>query len=167
MFSSLPHMSNCRYFEQEWIVIQYIAFADANVWNVSVKLPITELELKIAIILLLTYCASNIQYCIQKYRPYNYAYSFVLLQLEFKQQHWAICSTGTSRIVWFNSSRDVKKTLLCYVNVGVTSRLAPSQRETALLCNNVSHWLGANLDVTPTVTKHIRDAFYWRWLIYT
>ena len=109
MFSSFPHMLNCRYFEQEWIVIQYIAFADANVWNVSVKLPITELELKIAIILLLTYCASNIQYCIQKYRPYNYAYSFVLLQLEFKQQHWAICSTGSWSVVWFNSSSDVKK----------------------------------------------------------
>ena len=26
------------------------------------------------------------------------------------------------------------------------SRFAPSQRETALLCNDVSHWLGANLE---------------------
>ena len=29
---------------------------------------------------------------------------------------------------------------------GADSRLAPSQWETALLCNDVSHWLGANLD---------------------
>ena len=26
------------------------------------------------------------------------------------------------------------------------SRIAPSQRETALLCNDVSHWLGASLE---------------------
>ena len=26
------------------------------------------------------------------------------------------------------------------------SRVPPSQRETALLCNDVSHWLGANLE---------------------
>ena len=26
------------------------------------------------------------------------------------------------------------------------SRFAPSQWETALLCNDVSHWLGANLE---------------------
>ena len=29
---------------------------------------------------------------------------------------------------------------------GADSRFAPSQWETALLCNNVSHWLGANLE---------------------
>ena len=28
------------------------------------------------------------------------------------------------------------------------SRFAPSQWETALLCNDVSHWLGANLEST-------------------
>ena len=33
----------------------------------------------------------------------------------------------------------------------VDSRFAPSQWETALLCNDVSHWLGANLESTQLV----------------
>ena len=35
------------------------------------------------------------------------------------------------------------------------SRLAPSQRETALLCNDVSHWLGANLESLLFLHRYI------------
>ena len=37
------------------------------------------------------------------------------------------------------------------------SRFAPSQWETALLCNDVSHWLGANLETAPSsdLTKYL------------
>ena len=48
-----------------------------------------------------------------------------------------------------------KNTIFCYiaeathcktcVNCRADSRFAPSQWETALLCNDVSHWLGASL----------------------
>ena len=36
----------------------------------------------------------------------------------------------------------------CCNRFRVDSRFAPSQWETALLCNDVSHWLGANLEST-------------------
>ena len=35
------------------------------------------------------------------------------------------------------------------------SRLAPSQWETALLCNDVSHWLGANLESSLVVEEPV------------
>ena len=34
------------------------------------------------------------------------------------------------------------------------SRFVPSQGETALLCNDVSHWLGANLESTLYLEQH-------------
>ena len=37
------------------------------------------------------------------------------------------------------------------------SRFAPSQWETALLCNDVSHWLGASLESALSIYKHWRD----------
>ena len=37
-------------------------------------------------------------------------------------------------------------------NIRVDSRFAPSQWETALLCNDVSPWLGANLESTLNMT---------------
>ena len=44
----------------------------------------------------------------------------------------------------------VKSIFKCAVNqkpaFRADSRLAPSQRETALLCNDVSHWLGVSLE---------------------
>ena len=36
---------------------------------------------------------------------------------------------------------------VCHSNIRTDSRFAPSQWETTLLCNNVSHWLGASLDL--------------------
>ena len=38
--------------------------------------------------------------------------------------------------------------LCCWTFFRADSRLAPSQQETALLCNDVSHWLGTNLEST-------------------
>ena len=46
------------------------------------------------------------------------------------------------------------------------SRFAPSQRETALLCNDVSHWLGASLESALILgwRQPMRDGvtLYWR-----
>ena len=42
-------------------------------------------------------------------------------------------------------SRDYNVLLITLYISRVDSRFAPSQWETALLCNDVSHWLGANL----------------------
>ena len=39
-------------------------------------------------------------------------------------------------------------------------RFEPSQWETALLCNDVSHWLGANLESAPI--QHDQDYFFRR-----
>ena len=39
------------------------------------------------------------------------------------------------------------------IHVRVDSRFVLSQRETVLLCNDVSHWLGANLESTLCVIK--------------
>ena len=60
------------------------------------------------------------------------------------------------------------KNLICqrilHVDYRAESRFAPSQRKTVLLCSDVSHWLGANLESTlglktkssPTVEqKHV------------
>ena len=47
------------------------------------------------------------------------------------------------------------KTLICVTQhlwVGADSRFAPSQWETVLLCNNVSHWWGASLEAALWVT---------------
>ena len=51
--------------------------------------------------------------------------------------------------------------------VRADSRFAPSQRETALLCNDVSYWLGANLEsaliMTSTLTAYSAiQALWWR-----
>ena len=43
------------------------------------------------------------------------------------------------------------------------SRFAPSQWETALLCNDVSHWLGANLESTLTVAWKERPHMLFMW----
>ena len=47
------------------------------------------------------------------------------------------------------------------------SRLAPSQWETALLCNDVSHWLGANLESALRISISspviVREEFHESW----
>ena len=40
------------------------------------------------------------------------------------------------------------------------SRFAPSQQETALLCNTVSHWLGASLELALVASTN--QALHWR-----
>ena len=37
-----------------------------------------------------------------------------------------------------------------HISGGADSRFAPSQWETALLCNDVSHWLSASLESAQT-----------------
>ena len=45
----------------------------------------------------------------------------------------------------------VTTSLIGWAQAWADSRLAPSQLETAILCNDVSHWLGASLESTlPT-----------------
>ena len=57
----------------------------------------------------------------------------------------------------------LKQSLDCIIHswtCRTDSRFAPSQWETALLCNDVSHWLGANLEsALPSVTSHERHGF--------
>ena len=45
------------------------------------------------------------------------------------------------------------------------SKFVPSQWETALLCNNISHWLGASLESAPQVYKGSKRpiAAIWVW----
>ena len=54
-----------------------------------------------------------------------------------------ICLSSVRSLQWGWSSEMVKITMFVY---RADSRFAPSQWETALLCNDVSHWLGANLE---------------------
>ena len=65
---------------------------------------------------------------------------------------------GTKAIAWTNDGLLSKG--FCGVHlraiwqlVRADSRFAPSQWETALLCNDVSHWLGANLESALLVLK--------------
>ena len=48
------------------------------------------------------------------------------------------------------------------------SRFAPSQWEMALLCNNGSHWLGANLESAQSPSKSLchRSSFWRRFVTY-
>ena len=70
-----------------------------------------------------------VTYSTKRHRKYTYASSFVvistclacILQVYF---------TGTGAVKWFRAD----------------SRFAPCQWETSLHCNDVSHWLGANLE---------------------
>ena len=48
------------------------------------------------------------------------------------------------KIYIYNNYRDIIIILIVMFNAD--SRFAPSWWETALLCNDVSHWLGANLE---------------------
>ena len=41
-----------------------------------------------------------------------------------------------------------------YHNVVAEFRSAPTQSETVLLCNFVSHWLGASLDLVLSINRH-------------
>ena len=56
---------------------------------------------------------------------------------------WCIVGYGTSALcdllIWSNGRRS-------FMRNRADSRFAPSQWETALLCNGVSHWLGASLE---------------------
>ena len=42
------------------------------------------------------------------------------------------------------------------------SRFAPSQWETALLCNNVSHWLSANLESALAKSRYFQKHYFQR-----
>ena len=44
--------------------------------------------------------------------------------------------------------------------IGADSRFAPSQWETALLCNDVSHWLGASLESALNYGSHHFEGFF-------
>ena len=41
------------------------------------------------------------------------------------------------------------------MNIRVDSEFAPSQWETSLLCNDVSHWLGANLELALDIFTRV------------
>ena len=45
--------------------------------------------------------------------------------------------------------QSIQRTWLCCTLIRADSRFAPSQWETALLCNDVSHWLGASPESAP------------------
>ena len=81
--------------------------------------------------------------------------SFMLLHYCYTQSQWS-----NPQQYWENISCDINyhtKTMLnqmvcifhgiyCNTTQGWFYRFAPSQWEVALLCNNVSHWLGASLE---------------------
>ena len=51
-----------------------------------------------------------------------------------------------------NSTNEIIK--LTWHAYRADSKLAPSQWETALLCNDVSHWLGANLELALCIFSY-------------
>ena len=51
-----------------------------------------------------------------------------------------------SRDIISSTNYRTKNTVMMAKNPRVDSRFAPSQWETVLLCNDVSHWLGASLE---------------------
>ena len=54
--------------------------------------------------------------------------------------------------------------VICY-SFRADYRLAPSQWETALLCNDFSHWLGANLE-SPLPFIYHGDVMTWKWFMH-
>ena len=57
-----------------------------------------------------------------------------------------------------HKDREIQKACPCYdIIFRADSRFAPSQWETALLCNDVSHWLGAKLESALILTKWCSD----------
>ena len=58
-----------------------------------------------------------------------------------------------------HTQNDLKLLLCGSHNIRVDSRFAPSQWETALLCNDDSHWLGASLESA----MNIIDTLYLIW----
>ena len=49
--------------------------------------------------------------------------------------------------------------LIPLTNIRADSRFAPSQRETALLCNGVTHWLDQDMEPTLNITLNDYDRF--------
>ena len=84
---------------------------------------------------------------------------FVLLRLY--QKVCGIYETREQLFFLSNSSFYTKHFVLAIsrhnLYPGSDSRFAPSQWETALLCNDVSHWLGANLE-----SALLPFMMYWR-----
>ena len=63
------------------------------------------------------------------------------------KQSWGSRFGTLSRPLWRHCNYGIDLLISKYCN-RADSRFAPSQCETALLCNDVSHWLGASLEST-------------------
>ena len=59
-----------------------------------------------------------------------------------KDCYLRLCKRGTIRNIHYETSH----VSMNMANIRADSRFAPSQGETALLCNDVSHWLGISLE---------------------
>ena len=87
--------------------------------------------------------------------------------------HWSYCSLAlddlcgpvrnSAYLLLLHCRRHVQKlqiynvtvmTWLFDMGIRANSRFTPSQWETALLCNDVSHWLGASLESSPGYWRH-------------
>ena len=94
---------------------------------------------------------------IQKYSPNWHHYYvngalYVFRRIQAQKNGWPVQEVGLIGLDllqgWFAPSQ-WETSLLCNdVShwLGAKSRFAPSQWETVLLCNDVTHWLGANLE---------------------
>ena len=51
-----------------------------------------------------------------------------------------------------------------YISIRAAYRFAPSQWETSLQSNAVSHWLGVNLESALSIPEHTFSYHIWRWL---
>ena len=61
-------------------------------------------------------------------------------RLRNRWSSWVVCSVSSRSDSWMST------TLLTMHLAVADSMFAPSQWETALLCNDVSHWLGASIE---------------------
>ena len=69
---------------------------------------------------------------------YGWVSQVVIRRLLTATQLWLICNALWAHVTYSRAD----------------SRFAPSQRETALLCNDISHWLGASLESTLRRNSH-------------
>ena len=69
-------------------------------------------------------------------------------------------------LLWLKSWINCKLCFCCVTHWSLDSRFVPSQWETALLCNDVSHWLSSNLESALHIHASKRCHHYFRqWFI--
>ena len=85
--------------------------------------------------------------------------------VNFKALHNGLKETGDCLLLTLISRylRPPAGSVLSSCHTRTFSSLAPSQRETGLLCNDVPHWLGTSLESVLSMIAKFHSSRAWRW----